>query len=157
MQGKKPFLDKEVTRFRLLERIPPHNRYRRFAELIDWTFLHEETRGLYSHTGQPSLDPVVFSKHVLVGRLENLVSDGFFITTGRKTTLSPKLLFVSAFCERIDIILGVSLSSPYYEKASWPRQTPNAPSSIRKKGRLYATTAPLGALRMGYWPMRRLT
>ena len=75
MQGKKPFLDKEVTRFRLSERVPRHNLYRRLAELVDWSFLYEETRTLYSHTGQPSLDPVVFFKLVLVGRLENLVSD----------------------------------------------------------------------------------
>jgi len=75
MQGKKPFLDKVVTRFRLSERVPPHNLYRRLAELVDWTFLYDQTRGLYSHTGQPSLDPVVFFKLVLVGRLENLVSD----------------------------------------------------------------------------------
>jgi len=75
MQGKKLFLDKEVVRFRLSERVRPHNLYRRLAELVDWSFLYEETRGLYSHTGQPSLDPVVFFKLVLVGRLENLVSD----------------------------------------------------------------------------------
>ena len=75
MQGKKLFLDKEVTRFRLSERVPRHNLYRRLAELVDWTFLYQETRALYSHTGQPSLDPVVFFKLVLVGRLENLVSD----------------------------------------------------------------------------------
>lgn len=42
---------------------------------MDWSFLYEETRCLYSHTGQPSLDPVVFFKLVLVSRLENLVSD----------------------------------------------------------------------------------
>ena len=75
MQGKKPFLDKEVVRFRLSERVPRHNLYRRLAELVDWSFLYQETQGLYSHTGQPSLDPVVFFKLVLVGRLENLVSD----------------------------------------------------------------------------------
>ena len=75
MQGKKPFLDKEVNRFRLSERIPPHNFYRRHAELVDLTFLHDQTRALCSHTGQPSLDPVVFLKLVLVGQLENLVSD----------------------------------------------------------------------------------
>ncbi|MDB5236661.1 MAG: hypothetical protein JWR44_3654, partial [Hymenobacter sp.] len=75
MQGKKPFLDKEVVRFRLSERVPPHNLYRRLAEWVDWTFLYDETRALYSRTGQPSLDPVVFFKLVLVGRLENLVSD----------------------------------------------------------------------------------
>jgi transposase len=75
MQGQKQFTDKEVTRFRLSERVPAHNFYRRLAELVDWRFLYEETKGLYSHTGQPSLDPVVFFKLVLVGRLENLVSD----------------------------------------------------------------------------------
>ena len=75
MQGKKLFLDKEVARFRLSERVPPHNLYRRLVELVDWSFLHDETRALYSHTGQPSLDLVVFFKLVLVGRLENLVSD----------------------------------------------------------------------------------
>jgi transposase len=75
MQGQKQFTDKEVTRFRLSERVPAHNFYRRLAELIDWHFLYEETQALYSHTGQPSLDPVVFFKLVLVGRLENLVSD----------------------------------------------------------------------------------
>ena len=75
MQGKKPFLDQEVARFRLSERVPRHNLYRRLAELVDWSFLYDETRALYSRTGQPSLDPVVFFKLVLVGRLENLVSD----------------------------------------------------------------------------------
>ncbi|MBF9239808.1 transposase [Hymenobacter sp. BT683] len=75
MQGKKPFLDKEVVRFRLSERVPPHNLYRRLAELVNWDFLYAETQALYSRTGQPSLDPVVFFKLVLVGRLENLVSD----------------------------------------------------------------------------------
>ena len=74
MQGKKLFLDKEVTRFRLSERVPPHNLYHRLADLVDWTFFYNATRAFYSHTGQPSLDPVVFFKLVLVDRLENLVS-----------------------------------------------------------------------------------
>ena len=42
---------------------------------MGWSFLYEETRALCSHTGQPALDPVVFFKLVLVGWLENLVSD----------------------------------------------------------------------------------
>jgi|GEM_PF-3574960 len=75
MQGQKQFMDKEVTRFRLCERVPAHNFYRRLAEFVEWRFLYEETKALYSHTGQPSLDPVVFFKLVLVGRLENLVCD----------------------------------------------------------------------------------
>jgi transposase len=64
-----------VTRFRLSERVPAPNLYRQLAELVDWSFLYQQTRTLYSHTGQPSLDPVVFFKLVLVGRLENLVRD----------------------------------------------------------------------------------
>jgi transposase len=75
MQGHKQFTDRVVLRFCLSERVPKQNLYRRLAELLDWSFLYEETRALYSHTGQPSLDPVVFFKLVLVGRLENLVSD----------------------------------------------------------------------------------
>ena len=75
MQGQKQFTDKEITRFRLSERVPPHNFYRRLAELVDWHFLYQETQALHSHTGQPSLDSVVFFQLVLVGRLENLISD----------------------------------------------------------------------------------
>ena len=75
MQGHKQFTDKVVTRFRLSERVPEQNLYRRLSELLDWDFLYQQTQALYSHTGQPSLDPVVFFKLVLVGRLENLVSD----------------------------------------------------------------------------------
>ena len=75
MQGHKQFTDRVVLRFCLSARVPKQNLYRRLAELLDWSFLYEETRALYSHTGQPSLDPVVFFKLVLVGRLENLVSD----------------------------------------------------------------------------------
>jgi transposase len=75
MQGHKQFSDKVVLRFRLSERVPKQNLYRRLAELLDWSFLYQQTQALYSHTGQPSLDPVVFFKLVLVGRLENLISD----------------------------------------------------------------------------------
>jgi transposase len=75
MQGHHHFTDHVVLRFRLSERVPRHNLYRRLGELLDWDFLYEQTQALYSHTGHPSLDPVVFFKLVLVGRLENIVSD----------------------------------------------------------------------------------
>ena len=111
MQGKKTFLDKEVVRFRLGERVPRHNLYRRLAELVDWTFLYDETRGLYSHTGQPSLDPVVFFKLVLVGRLENLVSD-------RR--------LAEQYALRLDILyfLGYEVDEelPWHSTVSRPRQ-----------------------------------
>jgi len=75
MQDQKQFTDKVVVRFRLSERVPRHNLYRRLDEVLDLRFLYEETQALYSHTGQPSLDPVVFFKLLLVGRLENIASD----------------------------------------------------------------------------------
>ena len=91
MPGQKQFTDKEVTRFRLSERVPAHNFYRRLAELVDWHFLYQQTQALYSHTGQPSLDPVVFFKLVLVGRLENLVSDRRLVEHGALTARHPLL------------------------------------------------------------------
>ena len=60
MQGHKQFADRVVLRFRLSKRVPPHNPYRCLAELLDWGFLYQRTRPVYRHTGQPSLDPVVF-------------------------------------------------------------------------------------------------
>ncbi|MGI4760328.1 MAG: hypothetical protein ACRYF0_06460 [Janthinobacterium lividum] len=66
MQGHKQFVDKVVLRFQLSERVPKQNLYRRLAELLDWDLLYQQTQSLYSHTGQPSLDPVVFFKLMLV-------------------------------------------------------------------------------------------
>jgi hypothetical protein len=83
MQGQKQFTDKVVVRFRLSERVPWHNLYRRLEEVLDLRFLYEETQALYSHTGQPSLDPVVFFKLLLVGRLENISSDLGWLSTAR--------------------------------------------------------------------------
>ena len=75
MQGPKDFHDKVSTHFRLSERVPTHNFYRRLRDVLDWAFLRPPTRPVHSHTGQPSRDPVVFFKRVLVGRLENIVGD----------------------------------------------------------------------------------
>ncbi|QNP52699.1 transposase [Hymenobacter qilianensis] len=75
MQGQKQFHDKVSTHFRLSERVPTQNLYRRLRDRVNWDFLRLQIRPVYSHTGQPSLDPVVFFKLVLVGRLENILSD----------------------------------------------------------------------------------
>ena len=60
MQGHKHFVDKVGLHFRLSERVPKQNLYRRLGELLDWDVLYKQTRARYSHTGQPSLNPVVF-------------------------------------------------------------------------------------------------
>jgi len=84
MQGQKHFTDKVVTRFRLSERVPPHALYRRLSERLDGDFLYQQTRTLYSRTGQLSLDPVVFFKLVLVSRLENIVRDRRLVEHGAR-------------------------------------------------------------------------
>lgn len=56
MQGRRQFVDKVVLRFRLSERVPQQNLYRRLSELLDWDFLYGQTQALYSHMGLPSLD-----------------------------------------------------------------------------------------------------
>ena len=75
MQGQQDFHDKVSTPFRLSERVPEQHFYRRLRDLLDWEFLRRQTRPVYRHTGQPSLDPVVFFELGLVGRLENIGSD----------------------------------------------------------------------------------
>jgi hypothetical protein len=45
--------------------LPSQNLYCRLSELLDGDFLYEQTRTLYSHTGQPLLDPVLFFKLML--------------------------------------------------------------------------------------------
>jgi hypothetical protein len=80
MRGQKQFTDKVVERFRLSERVPRRNLYRRLDEVLDLSFLHEEAQPLYRHMGQPSLDPVVFFRLRLMGRLENIASDSRLLT-----------------------------------------------------------------------------
>ena len=51
MQGQKHFHDKVSPHFRLSERVPKHNFYRLLRDVLDWVFLRQQTRPVYSHTG----------------------------------------------------------------------------------------------------------
>ena len=75
MQGKKQYQEKLFNDFRLSERVPEHNFYRRLKDAIDLDFLYPLTKGHYGESGRKSIDPVVFFKLCLVGYLENLISD----------------------------------------------------------------------------------
>jgi transposase len=75
MQGKKEYSEKLFVSFQLSSRIPKENFYRRLSETLDLSFLYKDTKSLYGKTGNPSIDPVVFFKIMLVGYLENVVSD----------------------------------------------------------------------------------
>ncbi|ANE51949.1 IS1182 family transposase [Flavisolibacter tropicus] len=81
MQGKKPFQDKRLASFRLSERVPRDNFYRRLKAIMDVEWLYEATQKYYGREGHKSLDPVVFFKLILIGYLENLLSDRRIIQT----------------------------------------------------------------------------
>jgi hypothetical protein len=124
VQGHKQFPDRVVLRFRLSERVSRHNLYRRLAELLDWSFLYEQTQDLYSHTGQPSLDPVVFFKLVLVGCLENIVSDRQLGVVPERIQVDNGSAFISKALDRwaydqhvpLDFSrLGKPTDNPYIE------------------------------------------
>lgn len=75
MQGRKDYTEKRITCFQLSSHIPTHNFYRRLKETLDLTFLYEQTKACYGSTGNPSIDPVVFFKFMLIGYLEIITSD----------------------------------------------------------------------------------
>src|SRR5215204_1715374 len=81
MQGKKQFIEKLFTNFQLSDRVPEDNFYRRLKALVDLQCLYKATKKYYGSEGQKSIDPVVFSKLMLIGYLENLGSDRRIITT----------------------------------------------------------------------------
>lgn len=75
MQGKKNYTEKLFLSFQLSDRIPKDNLYRRLRETLDLSFLYKDTKELYGRTGNPSIDPVVFFKLLIMGYLENITSD----------------------------------------------------------------------------------
>jgi transposase len=81
MQGKKQEKDKRIPSFRLSERVPRDNFYRRLKDALDLQWLYAATEKYYGTEGHKSLDPIVFFKLILVGYLENLLSDRRIIQT----------------------------------------------------------------------------
>src|SRR5690554_1117885 len=60
MQGKKIYQEKLFNDFRLSERVPEHNFYRRLHSVLDLNYLYALTKDYYGHSGQKRIDPVVF-------------------------------------------------------------------------------------------------
>lgn len=61
--------------FRLSDRVPVDNFYRRLHASLDLNFLYAATNRYYGQEGQVSIDPVVFFKLLLFGYIENINSD----------------------------------------------------------------------------------
>ena len=84
MQGKKIYQEKLFNQFRLSDRVPENNFYRRLKAVLNLEYLYQLTKEYYGDSGQKSIDPVVFYKLCLVGYVENIISDRNLITHCRK-------------------------------------------------------------------------
>jgi transposase len=75
MMGTKALTPKLLYRFSLEEQVPPEHLLRRVARAVDVAFVRRLTARFYSHTGQPSVDPVVLFKMALLGWLYGITSE----------------------------------------------------------------------------------
>ena len=75
MQGKKEFRQRIYYNINLDSLIPKNHLLRRLDKLVSFDFVRDITRDYYSHTGKPSIDPVVLVKMILVGYLFDIRSE----------------------------------------------------------------------------------
>ncbi len=75
MMGTKTFQPKGVYHLNLEERIPADHLLRRVAAVVDFAFVRRLTACFYSHTGKPSIDPVVLFKMALLGYFYGITSE----------------------------------------------------------------------------------
>ena len=75
MMGQRKFNMKTHHNLCLDDLVSPNDLYRKIDGIIDFSFIYELAKESYSHTGQPSLDPVVFFKIELIGFLEGIHED----------------------------------------------------------------------------------
>ncbi len=73
--GQRPFQSKLYYQLSLERLVPQDHLLRRIAEAVDFSFVRPLCRPYYSHTGQPSIDPVVIFKMLLIGYLYGITSE----------------------------------------------------------------------------------
>ena len=136
MQGKKVYAERLFTSFQLSDHVPEENFYRRLKGAVDFGFIQHLTRAYYGKCGQKSIDPEVFIKLMLVGYLENIISDRklmqhcamrmdilFFLgynideplpwhsTLSRTRALLPDDIFTAAFEKVLDMCIDKGMVS----------------------------------------------
>jgi transposase len=75
MMGRQDFEGRLYYQLSLDRLIPQDHLLRRIAAAIDFSFVRPLCRPYYSHTGQPSVDPVVIFKMMLLGYLYGIPSE----------------------------------------------------------------------------------
>ena len=75
MMGQREFETKLYYQLSLDRLVPEDHLLRRIAAAVDFSFVRPLCRPFYSHTGQPSVDPIVIFKMLLVGYLYGITSE----------------------------------------------------------------------------------
>jgi len=75
MMGKKGTKEPMFFYVTLEDLVPQDHFLRKVAEVVDFSFVRNKVKHLYSHTGKPSVDPVVLIKIMLIGYLYGIVSE----------------------------------------------------------------------------------
>jgi transposase len=75
VQGKKEFNQRIYYNINLDSLVPDDHFLKRLDSLVSFNFVRDITRDYYSHTGKPSIDPVVLVKMLLVGYLFDIRSE----------------------------------------------------------------------------------
>ncbi|MFQ5880068.1 MAG: IS1182 family transposase [Dehalococcoidia bacterium] len=75
MMGYRRFAPKLYYQLSLDRLVPQSHLLRRIAQVVDFSFVYPLAKPYYSHTGQPSVDPVVLFKALLIGYLYGITSE----------------------------------------------------------------------------------
>src|SRR5712691_5686174 len=75
MMGARKFETKLYYNLSLDRLVPRDYLLRQIADVVDFSFVRSLCRPFYSHTGQPSVDPVVLFKMLLVGYIYGVTSE----------------------------------------------------------------------------------
>lgn len=75
MMGKRVFAPKLYYQLSLDQLVPQNHLLRQIATAVDFSFVYPLAKSHYSHTGQPSIDPVVIFKSMLIGYLYGITSE----------------------------------------------------------------------------------
>jgi len=75
MMGKHRFTPKLYYELSLDRLVPQDHLLRQISKAIDFSFIYPLARSYYSQTGQPSVDPIILFKTLLVGYLYGITSE----------------------------------------------------------------------------------
>ena len=75
MQGKKKYEGKIYYNINLDSMVPDDHLLKRLDKLVSFDFVRDSTKSYYSHTGKPSIDPVVLLKMLMIGYLFDIRSE----------------------------------------------------------------------------------